>query len=214
MFETPVTDMRVAAPPYRGPERRTRGTPVLPWLEMMLDEVDYGMLLLADDAEALHVNHAARAEMDASHPLQLSGRQLRARLAADVARLHDALADAARRRLRRLVVLGEGAQRVNLAVIPLGQGRTLVVLGKRRLSERLSVQWFGSQHGLTPAESRVLESLCEGLTPREIAELGGVGLATVRTQIGSIRAKTGAKNIRELVRQVAVLPPMVSALRL
>jgi len=35
----------------------------------------------------------------------------------------------------------------------------------------------------------------------------------VRTQIGSIRAKTGAASIAELVRQVAVLPPLVGALR-
>jgi hypothetical protein len=34
----------------------------------------------------------------------------------------------------------------------------------------------------------------------------------VRSQIGSIRTKTGANGIRELVRQVAVLPPLVNAL--
>jgi DNA-binding CsgD family transcriptional regulator len=39
-------------------------------------------------------------------------------------------------------------------------------------------------------------------------------MATVRSQIGSIRAKTGAESIRELVRRVAVLPPMRSALRM
>ena len=40
-----------------------------------------------------------------------------------------------------------------------------------------------------------------------------VAVSTVRTQIGSIRIKTGASSIRELVRQVAVLPPLVGALR-
>lgn len=214
MYDTPVTAVPAARTAYRGPERRTGITPVVRWLEMMLDEIDYGMLLLADDAQAVHVNHGARMELDDTHPLQLLGRQLRARHAPDVAPLHDALADATVRRRRRLVALGEGAQRVNLAVIPLEQGRTLVVLGKRRLSERLSIQCFAHQHGLTPAESRVLESLCEGMTPREIAALNGVGLATVRTQISSVRAKTAARNIRELVRQMAVLPPMVSALRM
>ena len=44
-------------------------------------------------------------------------------------------------------------------------------------------------------------------------EAQGVALSTVRTQINSIRAKTGAASIRALVRQVAVLPPLVSALR-
>jgi hypothetical protein len=40
-----------------------------------------------------------------------------------------------------------------------------------------------------------------------------VGLSTIRTQIGSIRLKTGASSIRALVRQVALLPPLVSALQ-
>jgi len=218
MFENPVAHfgalpMPARGPDYRGPERRAGTPPVARWLALMLDEIDYGMLLLADDAELVHVNHAARTELDAGHPLQLLGRQLRARHAQDVARLHDALSGAAQRGLRRLLALGEGTQRVNIAVIPLGNQATLVMLGKRHLTERISVQSFARMHGLTPAETRVLESLCEGLDPREIAELNVVGLATVRTQIGSVRAKTGADNIRALVRQVAVLPPMVSALR-
>jgi DNA-binding CsgD family transcriptional regulator len=219
MFENPAVLFGAALAPtrmadYRGPERRTGAPPpVARWLAQMLDEIDYGMLLLGDDAELVHVNHAARTELDAGHPLQLLGRQLRARHAHDVARLHDALAGASQRGLRKLVALGDGAQRVNVAVIPLGSNATLVVMNKRRLSERISVQAYARMHALTPAETRVLESLCEGLDPREIAELNEVGLATVRTQIGSIRAKTGADNIRALVRQVAVLPPMVSALR-
>ena len=202
-----------AAAGYRGPERRTSAPPIARWMAMMLDEIDYGMLLLTEDAEILHVNHAARAELDAGHPLQLLGRQLRARQPQDIGRLHDALAGASQRGLRRLLALGEGERRVNVAVIPLSGVATLVVLSKRHLSERISVQCFARLHALTPAETRVLESLCEGLNPREIAELNDVGLATVRTQIGSVRSKTGAENIRALVRQVAVLPPMVSSLR-
>ena len=38
-------------------------------------------------------------------------------------------------------------------------------------------------------------------------------VSTVRTQISSVRAKTGAASIRALVKQVAQLPPMVGALR-
>jgi DNA-binding CsgD family transcriptional regulator len=134
-------------------------------------------------------------------------------------RLHDALASS-RRGLRKLVLLGQGAQGSSLSVVPLGhvgedgEAATLLVLGRRHVCERLSVQWFARSHRLTPAETRVLEALCEGLEPLEVARLHGVGLATVRTQIGAIRAKTGAESIRELQRQVALLPPMVGSLRL
>jgi DNA-binding CsgD family transcriptional regulator len=203
---------------YRGPERRSAASQGSRWLSLMLDEIDYGMVLLADDGHVLHVNHAARAELDGDHPLQLLGRELRARLPQDVAPLHDAL-QAARRGLRRLVTLGERHEPFTMAVVPLGAlatgapQATLLLLGKKRVCESLSVQWFARTHALTPAETRVLEALCQGLDPREVADQHGVGLATVRTQIGSIRAKTGTESIRDLVRRVAVLPPMVSSLR-
>ena len=203
---------------YRGPERRSASSQGSRWLALMLDEIDYGMVLVGEGSQVLHVNHAARAELDDDHPLQLLGRELRTKLPQDVAPLHDAL-QAAARGLRRLVTLGEREQPLSMAVVPLGAlargapQATLLLLGKRRVCERLSVQWFARTHALTPAETRVLEGLCQGLDPREVAEQHGVGLATVRTQIGSIRAKTGTESIRDLVQRVAVLPPMVSSLR-
>lgn len=210
--------MAAANAGYRGPERRSSASQGSRWLALMLDEIDYGMVLLADDGHVLHVNHAARTELDGEHPLQLQGRELRARLPQDMASLHDAL-QAARRGLRRLVTLGERQEPFTMAVVPLGAlatgapQATLLLLGKKRVCESLSVQWFARTHALTPAETRVLEALCQGLDPREVADQHGVGLATVRTQIGSIRAKTGTESIRDLVRRVAVLPPMVSSLR-
>ena len=99
--------------------------------------------------------------------------------------------------------------------VPLPGGPALVaaVFGRRRLCEPMSVQWFARAHGLTPAETRVLELLCEGLDPRDIATLNEVGMATVRTQVNAIRDKTGAASIRALLQQLATLPPMVSSLR-
>lgn len=189
-------------------------------LGLMLDEVDYGMVL-TQGLQVLHANHAARTELQASHPLQLHGDELQAGDADDHTLLQDALL-AAGRGLRRLLSLGQGAHRCTAAVVPLhGQGwpsghglsPTLVMLGKRQVCERLSVEWFARAHALTPAETRVLEALCQGFEPKEMADRFAVGLATVRTQIGSIRAKTGADSIRTLVRKVAMLPPMVSSLR-
>ena len=202
---------------YHGPERRSAASLAHRWLALMLDEIDYGMVL-TEGTRVLHANHVAQAELDGAHPLQLAGGSLGARDPQDMQRLQDALAGA-QRGLRKLVTLGDGQRRVSLAVVPLGAlglggpGATLVMMGKRQVCQRLSVQWFARSHLLTPAETRVLEGLCDGMEPREIAELHDVGLATVRTQIGSIRAKTGADSIRSLVGQVAKLPPMVSSLR-
>lgn len=183
----------------------------------MLDEIDYGMLLVDADAQVLYLNHAARRELDSDHPLQLAGNVLVAPNAGDATTLQDALAEAQRGK-RRLMTLGSGEQFVGISVVPLSepearQGATLLVLGKRSVCEQLSVQGYARAVALTPAETRVLELLCGGVQPTVIASRQGVAVSTVRTQIGSIRAKTGANSIRELVRQVAVLPPLVGALR-
>ena len=208
---------------YSGPERRCGASLMTRWLAQTLDEIDYGMLLVSGDGHVLHVNHAARAELDAGHPLQLLGHRLRARQASDVAPLHDALA-AARRGLRKLLTLGEDAQRVGIAVVPMGAPAahdggeptdpvTLLVLSKRQVCPQLSLEGWARALGLTQAEARVLGALCRGLQPREIADEHGVRLATVRTQIGCIRDKSSAESIRAIIGQVARLPPLVSALR-
>lgn len=205
--------------PYQGPERRLRGRDPASWLVRMLDEIDYGMLLVDHKLQLSYMNHAARLELDGEHPLQACDSVLHAQRTQDTAPLQDALA-AAQRGLRRLVTLGEGVQRVSVSVVPLQAGTaeggpvTLLVLGKRQMCGQLSVQGFARSVSLTPAETRVLERLCGGVGPNEIAAQAGVKVSTVRTQIGSIRAKTGATSIRELVRQVAVLPPLVGALRM
>jgi DNA-binding CsgD family transcriptional regulator len=204
---------------YNGPERRAALASSVRWMAAMLDEVDYGMLLLSGEDQILHVNHAGRAELDASHPLQLVGRQVRARCSQDVAPLACALRAATQRGLRKLLSMGEGDHRASVSVVPLavpddGSGPvTLLMLGKRQACEGLSVQGFASSHGLTLAETRVLAGLCNGQPPTEIAAQVGVKIATVRTQIGTIRMKTGAPSIRALIQQVAVLPPMMGALR-
>lgn len=211
---------------YRGPERRGGAALMTRLLALMLDEIDYGLLLVGDGGEILHVNHAARAELDAAHPLQVLGASLHARYPQDAATLADALQAAARRGLRRMLSLGAAEHRVGVSVVPLPlpavamalgmdlpSQATLLVLGKRRMCATLSVQGFARTHHLSNSEEEVLRELCEGRRPNDIAQARQVKIATVRTQIANIRAKTGVDSIRELVRAVAVLPPQVTALR-
>jgi len=185
------------------------------WLTLMLDEVGYGLMLLDPQAQVLFANHAARADCAAGHPLQLVGHRLHAREPAHWALLQEAL-DGARSGRRKLLALGDAEQSVSVAVIPLDDApsrSTLLMLGRRQVCAPQAVQAFALCHALTAAETRVLEGLCQGQEPHEVAGLHGVGLATVRSQISSLRAKTGAGSIRALVRQVSVLPPIVGCLR-
>jgi len=191
-----------------------------PWLAAMLDEIDYGTLLIGAGSALLYSNHAGRQALAGAHALRVDAGLLRPRHPQDVAPLSDALAAAARGR-RSLVMLGQDETRISISVVPLtdntdratGSAPTLLVLGRREMCPPLSLRGYARELALTPTETRVLEMLCEGWLPAEIAERQHVALSTVRTQIGSIRAKTGAGSIRELVRQVARLPPLVGALR-
>ena len=197
----------------------TMSAPIEDWLASLLDELDYGLILLRDATFVLRLNRAARAELVTGRSVALVDGHLRACCAHDAAKLVDAMRGAAFGGRRRLVTLGAEGHTVSVALIPItaaepGEaGPTMAVFGRRRLCERLSVQWFARANGLTPAESRVLEQLCEGLDPRSIAAANGVGMATVRTHVSKIREKTGAPGIRGLIQQVALLPPIVSALR-
>ncbi len=202
------------APPYSGPERRTASVGLWRWLAAALDEIDYGIVLLGADGLVRHANQAARDELDEQHPLALLHGELRARRGPDAQALLGALHDAEHRGLRRLLTVGDGAQQASVSVVPLGlPGATLVILGKRRVSAELAVQGFARLHGLTGGEARVLSHLMGGARPAAIAAEHGVALSTVRTQIGSIRLKTGAASIRALVEQVARLPPLMTRLR-
>lgn len=188
-------------------------------MSLMLDEIDYGLMLLDAGGSVRLLNHVARTELDDQHPLQVEAGQLHARRPADTEALLEAVQAASQRAMRRLLLLGDADNRVSVAVLPLGgdvldgSAATMLLLGRRRVCENLSVQSFARSRRLTPAESRVLEGLCAGKEPVQIAADLGVRISTVRTQIGGIREKTGARSIRDVVRMVAVLPPMVPALR-
>ncbi len=187
------------------------------WLAAMLDEVDYGMLLVARDGTVLHANQVAVQALEEGVILSTLFRDGRAVLR-DQGGLLKAIESAALRGLRKLLVLGgESSRRSVVAVVPLGRlpiaddaGAVLVVLGKRCVCDPLTVQCYALAHGLTGAETRVLARLCEGVRPPAIAERQGVALTTVRTQINAIRAKTHTASIAALIHSVTTLPPLMA----
>jgi DNA-binding CsgD family transcriptional regulator len=63
-------------------------------------------------------------------------------------------------------------------------------------------------YGLTPAETRLLESLLAGRNLAETATSLGVALTTAKTHLDRIFQKTGVRRQAELMRLAAgVLPP-------
>ena len=199
-------------------ERRGADSLSSHWLSLVLDELDHGLLLVTQLGLLLHCNAAARQALQQSqHPLELQGQQLLPRHPKDVRPLFSALTAAETQGRRCLLRLGEGAGAANVVVVPLNRqvehAAVLLVLERPALCGELATQWFALRYGLTPTETEVLKALGAGVRPTAIAERQQVAISTVRTQIQSIRLKSGAQSIRALVHQLAVLPPLTSALR-
>ena len=209
---------------YRGPERRNGPAASLAQLlACVLDEVDYGLLMLSADGAVVHANHAARTELASTTSLRLVGRRLVSRTASEQRQLDDALAaarDGGRRTMLTIATVG-GQGRVGLSIVPLPAALTeahaghavLISFERSRIAETLSVDAHAREHGLTLREQQVLSALCDGLRAKEIAARLAIGEATVRTHVNNIKAKTGCASIVDIVKQVSRLPPMVTALR-
>lgn len=207
---------------YRGPERRgAENAGLVRLMACVLDEVDYGLMLLSGDGLVVHANHAALREMGSNHPIELRSRRLRARDPQEQPGLTEAL-DAARHRSSRCMLnIGSGPSRIGLSIVPLplplssrsGGNAVLLTLQRAQLVEKLSVGAFARARGLSQREEEVLTALCEGLRPTQIAERLGVAVATVRSHVHNLKEKTHARSMVELVKQVALLPPLVTALK-
>ncbi|MFY9510859.1 MAG: hypothetical protein WAQ05_07790, partial [Rubrivivax sp.] len=89
-------------------------------LSLMLDEVDYGVLLLDPAGHVRLLNRSARRELDERHPLHVVAGQLHARGRQDMLALAGALSGASQHSQRELLWLGQGSSRVSVAVLPLG----------------------------------------------------------------------------------------------
>ena len=146
------------------------------WLAAALDELDYGIVLLSDGMRIVHINEAAQTELDDDHPLQRVGSELRARLARDVAPLHEALTAAAAARPAPPADARRGARTAaasrssrSTAPAPV-RAPSSSCSASARVCESLSIQGFARSCGLTGAETRVLAALCSGVPPAEVAE--------------------------------------------
>jgi DNA-binding CsgD family transcriptional regulator len=114
-----------------------------------------------------------------------------------------------------LVRVGSGAGTQSIAVFPLvptertSGALALLLFGLNPNQEPLAIQLYAGSCGLTPAETRVLLGLSEGLVPKQIATKHEVLLSTVRTQISSIRDKTGTRHLGDLMQALVTLPPIM-----
>lgn len=188
-------------------------------MRAMLDHVQLGLMAVAADGTLRCSNRAAQRSCLQHPELRVEGARLVAALPPGPTALGRAIAAArgGRWMLVSLVSPGETGEPTLVAVMPLGRhdggdGLTvLLMFGAPRDAYTLAMQLFARDSGLTAAETRVLHALADGRAPRQIAQQHEVALSTVRTQVGSIRAKIGARSLAHVARTVGRLPPVMPA---
>lgn len=185
----------------------------------VLDEVDYGILIIDAQGTILHANHLARHELASGRMLMSYGNTLLGSNAAFTGQMQTAM-EAAFRGQRRLVLLNKGERELSLAFTPLSHPleadtpTVLVMLSRQSTCDNLAVRMFARTIGLSPSEEAVLMGLCRGLEIPEIAAEHGVASSTIRSQIKTLREKAGSPSIRRLLQRINSLPPVVPALRI
>lgn len=180
----------------------------------VLEEIDYGLILVGSDGRVQHANHLARREMARAHFLRTQQTSIAGLTPEMTDELMRGIRGAARGR-RQMLTLRHGAETLPVACVPLfhpieGESASvLLLLGRQIGTQNLAVTFFARSHELTPAEECVLRALCDGMDVQAIAAANGVCESTVRTQVRSLRDKTHSTSIRLLVQRVAALPPVV-----
>jgi DNA-binding CsgD family transcriptional regulator len=204
------TGFRVESPPVPDGE-----------LSMLMDELAYGMLVIRLDGQVLHTNQAARHELGRTRLLTIIRNRLQA-IKPDHSKALQAAIGRVAQGKRSMITLGghnhdssHDDVGLTLAIIPLGSNavKAAVLLQRPSVCESLTLCFFARSHGLTNTEEQVLGILCQGYSAPQIAVEMKVAVSTVRSHVRSLCAKTYSSGVRQLIGRVAMLPPVVPALR-
>lgn len=168
-----------------------------------LRRLSIGCIIL--DAAGRVVHDGTGAGADRAGPLRVLHGKLSLAHEADRTALRRAVAEAVsdRQRLSLVPLTSEDGPVSLVAVTPLSQpggARMALVLFDTRQTDHgaLRMQFFKA-HALTRSESLIASEVLNGKTPGEMAEATGLSLATVRSYLKQIMAKTGTHRQSELV---------------
>ncbi|MFN3304551.1 MAG: helix-turn-helix transcriptional regulator [Roseateles sp.] len=182
-----------------------------------LDRLDTGVLMLDAACRALHVSaRAATLLRDNPELVFASGRfglaspSVQQRLLARVRAAVDLAGGQPRAASAALSVPRPQRMPLALEVLPLlptmgvfGATAPACLVFIRDPQAPLAVARLRELFGLTPAEAAVAAALAQGCAPEAIATATGTGVATVRTHLKRLLAKTGTHRQAEVVALLA-----------
>ncbi|MFZ2493237.1 MAG: PAS domain-containing protein [Thermoanaerobaculia bacterium] len=177
-----------------------------------VDRIAVGIAVVSPAGKILELNRAAREIVTSDDVLDIDGGVLVASNPLNAAVLADTLAKVTAGNVRSgsFAALARNGRRAPLHVFaaPLrldGERRASAVALYLSIPERTlraNEQLLKILFGLSGAEARVAAGIVEGLAVPDLAEKLHVSVHTVRTQLKSIFAKTGAQRQSDLVRLI------------
>lgn len=178
-------------------------------LQLMLDSRTDALFLLAGDGRLLHANAAGSALLARPDgPFRLAAGRLAPRDAADERAWREALAGAARSAapVCSPVPLADARWAAALDLADAAAARAVLAVRNLPARRRRRAQDAAARFGLTGAEAALLQSLLDGLTLEQHALARGVSVATARTQLRAVAAKTDTSRQAELLERATALP--------
>ncbi|WP_298967514.1 LuxR C-terminal-related transcriptional regulator [uncultured Methylobacterium sp.] len=190
-------------------------------LEAVLDRVAAGALLVDADGRVDYANEPGRALLDRGDPLVARDGILHAAGREEEKRLRTALAATASPHAvskeapeASLVLAGRDGERYLAHILPLATGDRLrssqggpasaaVFVRRAEIPIVSGIELVAKLHGLTPGEIKVLQAVMANAGVSEMAASLGLSATTVKTHLGALFAKTGARRQSDLVKQVA-----------
>jgi DNA-binding CsgD family transcriptional regulator len=179
----------------------------------------YAVFGLDAAASLVHANAQAEALLRDGDSLVVKGGKLSATHPNDAGRLQRAFEEATRSGTADSFAIdglrgGPQSCFVNVASLPsgaalvplLGRACVLVMARQRQQRSALSAQQLNRMFGLTPAECAAALALADGKAPEAYAQEAKLSLATVRTQLRAVFAKTNTSGQVEAVRLLQNLP--------
>jgi DNA-binding CsgD family transcriptional regulator len=187
-------------------------------LENAVDVIVTGLVLLDAKGKCVLANNSARTVLDRRDGLFLDRGFLSTSNSTESTRLRELILSAIstvetidNQLSRAMVISRTQGMPLQIMVAPLSRenistsGRAVAIVFIRDPEEQNGTpsEVFQMLFGLTRAEARLAIALLDGRSLSETAEIHGVSLETVRSQIKSIFQKTGTKRQAELVRILA-----------
>lgn len=182
-----------------------------------IDSMEVGIVLLDEAGRVVQANRFAESLFAARDGLVVRNGRLQAGFRKDGRQMDTAI--------RQLLALRQGAdlpapgyvqlrrrERRPLGVIavplpvrartpfPVRQACVALIVSDPELSPILPADWLHHRYGLTGSETRLAQSLAEGLALREAADRLGLSYETARWYLKNVFHKTGTRRQPELVR--------------